>query len=372
MSYNKRPCKGTAAAALIILTVALFMIIPRMNRANPIPEQILITEFSVQPSAGERIELYLVNVNEYNLEQCFVETDHGAWQFLPGLDYPDSGFVILTDSSVVGDLELNDSGGFIRIFDEYFEWALVYYGDHAESSVPAPGTSHSASAGLRVGEYDWLTVDYYYLDSSPTFGEWNDLEGSFGIVRGTVTDSSTGVPIEGATVVPSDSLHSTITNSVGFFELDVVSGFPTLCVTASGYNPHLSDFREITLYPDSTIPYDVQLAPGSGIETPDPGGQPAPRSFTLSQNYPNPFNPSTIIHFEIRETVRQGEQTSLVIFDTRGRLVRTLINEGHSAGRYEVHWDGTDEYGRKVGSGVYLYRLQVGSYQSTRRMVVLR
>jgi flagellar hook assembly protein FlgD len=62
----------------------------------------------------------------------------------------------------------------------------------------------------------------------------------------------------------------------------------------------------------------------------------------------------------------------LVIYDLRGRLVRTLIDEERGPGRYAVHWDGRDDRGTRVGSGVYLYRLQVAAFVETRKMVVVR
>jgi hypothetical protein len=88
----------------------------------------------------------------------------------------------------------------------------------------------------------------------------------------------------------------------------------------------------------------------------------------LSQNYPNPFNPATTIRFGLtaRATV------SLRIYDAAGRLVRVLVGEPRDAGRYSEDWDGRDNAGRSVASGVYFYRLQAGAFEQTRKMVLLR
>jgi hypothetical protein len=83
-----------------------------------------------------------------------------------------------------------------------------------------------------------------------------------------------------------------------------------------------------------------------------------PKFFTLSQNYPNPFNPSTNIDFTIPTCSTRRVQ--LLIYDIRGRMVRELLDEEKEPGRYSVWWDGRDEKGMEVGSGVYLYRLVVG------------
>ncbi len=95
-----------------------------------------------------------------------------------------------------------------------------------------------------------------------------------------------------------------------------------------------------------------------------------PREFRLNQNSPNPFNPSTAISYSVPEG--SAVRINLKVFDLRGRLVRTLVDEVHQAGTHRVFWNGTDETGRKVPSGVYLYCLQAGDWARTRKMVLLK
>ena len=78
-----------------------------------------------------------------------------------------------------------------------------------------------------------------------------------------------------------------------------------------------------------------------------------PDSYTLNQNYPNPFNPSTDISFDAGVS---GE-VSLVIYDILGNKVRTLVSGFVTPGNYVVSWDGTDNNGNNVSSGVYVYTL---------------
>jgi hypothetical protein len=94
---------------------------------------------------------------------------------------------------------------------------------------------------------------------------------------------------------------------------------------------------------------------------------PRPR-VTLAQNHPNPFNPTTTIEYEVsaRERVR------LRVYDVRGALVRTLVDTEQSAGAHVTGWNGTDEMGRAVASGVYYYRLEAGPASATKRMVLLK
>ena len=120
--------------------------------------------------------------------------------------------------------------------------------------------------------------------------------------------------------------------------------------------------------PDSVFSFLVDVS--VGIDD-DPFTSPSlPKTFSLSQNYPNPFNPSTTIDYSVPE----GEvaEVALRIYDLRGRLIRSLVSGERSAGRYSVRWDGRDNEGREVGSGVYIYRIESGSFTSTRKMTILR
>jgi hypothetical protein len=98
------------------------------------------------------------------------------------------------------------------------------------------------------------------------------------------------------------------------------------------------------------------------------GGSGVPRRVTLEQNVPNPFNPSTSIKIGLPADAR----VELSIYDSGGRLVRTLVDGRLAAGFRSVTWDGTDDTGTRVSSGVYFYRLEVGGETITRKMVLLK
>jgi hypothetical protein len=91
-------------------------------------------------------------------------------------------------------------------------------------------------------------------------------------------------------------------------------------------------------------------------------------AFALAPNTPNPFNPATTIHFELAERGR----AALRIYSAQGRLIRTLMNEPLPAGAYRVRWDGTDDAGHGVASGIYFYELKEGARSLTRRMSLLK
>jgi hypothetical protein len=88
-----------------------------------------------------------------------------------------------------------------------------------------------------------------------------------------------------------------------------------------------------------------------------------PREFTLSQNYPNPFNPTTKIMFALPKS----SFTKLVIYDILGMEMATIVNNQLNAGTYEAEWNAS-----KYPSGVYFYRLEAGSFVSTKKMILIK
>ena len=93
-----------------------------------------------------------------------------------------------------------------------------------------------------------------------------------------------------------------------------------------------------------------------------------PDRYLLEQNYPNPFNPSTHIRYAIPE----AGQTSIMIYHIDGQLVKVLCSEYLPAGTYEKVWDGTNDHGIKVSSGVYFYRLISGNFTQVKKMLFIR
>ncbi len=100
-----------------------------------------------------------------------------------------------------------------------------------------------------------------------------------------------------------------------------------------------------------------------------------PKKFALSQNYPNPFNPSTAIPFRVigaQFMVHSPVRTTLVVYNILGQKVRTLLDEERLPGNYKIIWDGKDDTGKEVTSGIYFYQLKTGDYSDCRKMVLLR
>jgi C1A family cysteine protease len=93
-----------------------------------------------------------------------------------------------------------------------------------------------------------------------------------------------------------------------------------------------------------------------------------PRAYRLNQNFPNPFNPTTSIKFDMKE---KGVVT-LKIYNVAGQLVRTLVDGVKDAGAYSVTWDGKNNLGSGVGSGIYFYKMETKGFSATKKLVLLR
>lgn len=109
--------------------------------------------------------------------------------------------------------------------------------------------------------------------------------------------------------------------------------------------------------PEGNILSDVETVEGQKAE-----------SYELSQNYPNPFNPSTVISYRLQS----ASNVTLRVYDLLGREIKTLVNGEQPAGQYQVRWNADDNKGASVASGIYFYRIDAGSFNSTRKMMLIR
>ncbi len=94
-----------------------------------------------------------------------------------------------------------------------------------------------------------------------------------------------------------------------------------------------------------------------------------PTSYQLDQNYPNPFNPSTTIGYQLPD---DNTYVRLVVYSITGQIVKTLVGANQNAGVYKVIWDGTNNSGTKVGSGVYIYRIAAGKFVQVKKLLLLK
>ena len=108
----------------------------------------------------------------------------------------------------------------------------------------------------------------------------------------------------------------------------------------------------------------------TGVESTENINKIIPASFSLEQNYPNPFNPTTKIRYSIPASLnssKEGNFTQLKVYDLLGNEIITLVNKEQQPGNYEVNFNGTS-----LASGIYFYTIRIGSFVSTKKMVLLK
>jgi hypothetical protein len=216
---------------------------------------------------------------------------------------------------------------------------------YVDDEIPITGT-----ALITPGPFNRLDMDHYLMHHAPGLdpqsAEWTLIDS----VAGSVFQDSLGV-----------------WNTHG---LD--PGYHMLQLTIT--STYVDSFR----FSIPTV-INVYLNEQVGIRTVE-GETAVPIETVMRQNRPNPFNPSTTISFNIRGDGGTGDpgasgtrqHVSLIVYDIRGRRVRTLIDSELEPGNHKIHWDGKDDKGRSVSSGMYLYTLKEGDKVFTRKMTVLK
>jgi hypothetical protein len=144
-----------------------------------------------------------------------------------------------------------------------------------------------------------------------------------------------------------------------------------------GYSVAVSGVSDDSCYRNMIVPGSSLMIQGS---TTNEGGRPVRYPARLYQNFPNPFNPSTVIRFDVPGRVdvngeRYPSTNSRVVinvYDVRGRLVKRLVDSSMPAGPAQVTWDGFNDSGAAVSSGIYFLRMITGEHHHTRKMVLLR
>jgi FlgD Ig-like domain len=252
-----------------------------------------------------------------------------------------NGGVLLFGDDVAEQLASYSTPSATTFKDSYMPFTLVS-GDHAPTYGLAPAVIHwpgrapsddfvAYAAGTPAKDFDVLQA----------FGT-SRLEATYG-----PNTPTSGAVVSNQTVNGNGKTVTVIT--AGFSLADIRDD------ETNGISDRAKFLRDITRY--------TGTGPGAQVTTVDPS-----LKSSLVQNYPNPFNPQTTIAFSL---VARG-RVSLAIYDVSGRIVRTLANETRAAGAYELTWDGLDDDGQAVASGVYFYRLVAPDFTQTKKMVLLK
>ncbi len=238
--------------------------------------------------------------------------------------------------------------------------------------------SNPAIAGATI--YWRVTVNYTGGSSTSSTGSFVIDPGSSSVVPlagspiNNVELKTTAATLSWFTPAPS---KSKLTYTVEYSESN---SFANSMIVTGLYEPRLdvTGLKENTTYFWRTKSLDTQGLYSkysevasfrtSGKATGVENGEELPGKFELAQNYPNPFNPTTLISY----TIQQNSFVTLKVYDMLGREVKTLVSKEVAAGKYSVEWNGDDNFGNKVATGAYVYRITAGDFVSVKKMLLIK
>ncbi|MCK5618328.1 MAG: T9SS type A sorting domain-containing protein, partial [Candidatus Krumholzibacteria bacterium] len=213
------------------------------------------------------------------------------------------------------------------------------------------------AADIR-GEYEQLPLERYGLGARS--GEWWGHVWRFDVAKNFSSDTAgdeVQLSVLGVHDLPKEAIAFLIDGKLGR-AIDL--GQKTRYVFFQGRNEFVSSADDAR--------FSLVVGSAEFVERELDRRTDTPRTTALQQNYPNPFNPSTIIRYEL---ARAGN-VELKVYDVSGALVKTLESTYRVPGRYEVGWDGDNEAGQNVSSGIYFYRLATPWTTQTRKMTLIK
>ena len=215
-------------------------------------------------------------------------------------------------------------------------------------------------ASLPDGNYRWAIRAFYTgnLASVPSFSNVMPKEIQMGLIVGVVKNKN-NIGISGATV--SNGTQSTTTTSMGAYMLTVPVGYHSLTASAADYNSQTVEGVLVEHNLATTVNFTLDQTSSAENHLPVV-------ATALNGNYPNPFNPETTISY----CVKEPGPVKLEIYNIKGQLVHTLLDEELSTGHYKLIFNAKDGKGRAVASGVYLIRMTAPGYQKTSKMILMR
>lgn len=247
-------------------------------------------------------------------------------------------------------------------------------------------TDHAVRPSFAAGKTKLITVSLTTENSSVTIGIAEDAENGFDARYDLPAAPRAPVESEGTLILRTD-----MERGFGRYSQDIrkpeqhlewlleLSGSAAVSVDVIGATGLASDSYRFSINQNINDDHliiesdqTIELAPGqytlslNRIEnSPDAN---LPVDYYLSSNYPNPFNPNTSLAFGLPT----AGQVRLSIYNVLGQQVRTLVDEQMVAGHHEVTWNGRDDAGRAVSSGVYFYRLESNQFNQTRKMMLVK
>ncbi|MFN2304552.1 MAG: T9SS type A sorting domain-containing protein, partial [Anaerolineales bacterium] len=159
--------------------------------------------------------------------------------------------------------------------------------------------------------------------------------------------------------------QATFSGKIEKTDIDLIMGRPLPDNTCCNFNGVLDDVR---IYSYALSEKEIKNIADETTFVDDLEMSTIPTAYCLQQNYPNPFNMHTTISYHLKE----AGYTTIEMYDLLGQQVRSLINAEQTAGIHQIHWDGKNESGEPVASGLYLYKMKTNDFVAMKKLMLLK
>ncbi len=334
---------------------------------------------------GSGDPVYLINLTDNTVGLDDYELFRAAWGKMKGDDIngdgtaDDADVQIFLQSDIVpvdapdGEVNLDDYEEFITSWNK-----IAANGPASKPIVLLPGINENAEFSLSLGSERVVAGELVAVDVSLA-----NVEAlvSYGFTLNYETDK-----FEFVSVAPADEdlLKSTGGEIPMFFhhlvadgQVEVANGLVNGTAVSGGGDIVRFVFRVLREFEDNArfeiangLVFDPTNLSNPAVVAGVLELQSTPREFALHQNFPNPFNPDTTIKYDLAESA----DVTLQIYNVLGQVVRTLVaSEAQNAGRYQIRWNGMDDRGVPVSSGVYFYQISAeGKFHQVQKLMLLK
>lgn len=234
-------------------------------------------------------------------------------------------------------------------------WVLV-----SPNTFSVTNYADTGWAQLPNGDYRWAVKAFYSNDllSTPILSNILTRINPIGTIAGVVTTAGNS-PLSGVTITAGN--FAATTNAIGAYNIQVYTGTYSVSAHKTGYAPQTQNNIVVTTGQTTIVNFNNMTVANEDDITPV-------IATALQVCYPNPFLLSTSIRYTVKDTA----PVKVEIYNTKGQKVKSLVNDLKAAGNYCTVWDGTDDNGCQINSGVYFCKLTAGKHTDSQKVVLLR
>jgi hypothetical protein len=341
------------------------------------------------PIYAHHMNTTMSNGKAHQIATMGLQVDNEDGSYYPWLIFPKAySFDLIThefdfvDLDVAGDFpadgepmlpwDLNNDGTVDEYDDEgnvlmYNGWPIYFHDNDTAFHENGFRVARNEANGWLLGLYQDGLKNKYAQEGDPNWADWAEVPEIAIVVSGD--NGATWSEVAYMNSIDTPEFGGMIPEYVYPAEeiVDLGNGHGLVNLFFLDDNSFGSSIHGFGDTNGGTLMYasiDIDFSPFVGANN----NTTTPVTASLMQNYPNPFNPTTEIAYELKA----DQPVNLQIFNAKGQLVKTLVDEVQTAGTKTVTWNGTDDNGNSVTSGVYFYKMKSSTFESARKMILMK